>query len=201
MNNENMVSVPRELLERSVKIYSGRPSWDALEPDRLKAAEEIHALLAQPAAQHQGEPVAWRGINELGEVVTDWIDGIPPSSMVNLCGNPDSFARIEQAYTHADPAEVERLRVALGNTQALLDQANYHKAQRGLDIDALRAQLAKRDALLARVVNSGALSSEKLEELETDCCAAVDVVQQIKRLAFRDHLAKCAASAEPEVKP
>lgn len=62
------------------------------------------------AEQHQIEPVAWRGINELGEVVTEWIDGTPPSSMVDLSGNPASFARIERAYTHADPDEASKWR-------------------------------------------------------------------------------------------
>ncbi|QOE11051.1 hypothetical protein IE322_05495 [Pseudomonas asiatica] len=71
---------------------------------------------------------------------------------------------------------------------------------RNKQIAELRAQLAERDALLARIVNSGALSSEQYEELEADCCAAVDVVNQIKRQAFREHVDKCAAlsaSAEP----
>ncbi|MBF8703052.1 hypothetical protein [Pseudomonas putida] len=64
---------------------------------------------------------------------------------------------------------------------------------RNKQIAELRAQLAERDALLARIVNSGALSSEQYEELEADCCAAVDVVNQIKRQAFREHVDKCAA--------
>jgi hypothetical protein len=73
----------------------------------------VCGLLEKPAEQHQGEPAAWRGLNELGEVVTEWVDGVPPSSMVDLYGNSASFASIEQAYTHADPGEVERLRAAL----------------------------------------------------------------------------------------
>lgn len=69
------------------------------------------------------------------------------------------------------------------------------------EIKSLTLALAERDAMLARVVNSGALSSEQYEELEADCCAAVDVVYQIKRQAFHDHLKACAlsASAEPSV--
>lgn len=64
------------------------------------------------AAPEQGA-VAWRGINELGEVVTEWVDGQPPESMVDLCGNPDSYASIELSYTHADPSELELLRAEL----------------------------------------------------------------------------------------
>jgi hypothetical protein len=76
-----------------------------------------------------------------------------------------------------------------------------HIAQKNVDRNVdLSAQLAERDALLASVVNSGALSCEQYEELEADCCAAVDVVHQVKRQEFHEHLDKCAAlsaSAEP----
>ncbi|NQD57081.1 hypothetical protein HP546_17185 [Pseudomonas sp. CM25] len=89
---------------------------------------------AAPAEQHQGEPVAWRGLNELGEVVTDWIDGVPPSSMVDLCGNPASFASIEQAYTHTAPGEVERLREGITkHWKVVCDQR--------AELDTLREQL------------------------------------------------------------
>ena len=37
--------VPRDLLERVTKDYSGKPNWDALEPDRLAAVEELKAWL------------------------------------------------------------------------------------------------------------------------------------------------------------
>lgn len=94
-----------------------------------------------PAEQHHGKPVAWRGINELGEVVTEWIDGVPPSSMVDLCGNPASFASIEQAYTHADPGEVERLCEVIKHSDAQI-------MRQSMRISNQRAQLAERDALL-----------------------------------------------------
>lgn len=97
---------------------------------------------AAPAGQHQGEPVAWRGLNELGEIVTEWVDGVPPSSMVDLCGNPASFARIEQAYTHAEPSEVEDL---LASTSLEFgERLGAVEKER----DALCSQLAERDALL-----------------------------------------------------
>jgi len=59
----------------------------------------------KPAAQPQGEPVAWRGLNADGEVVTEWIDGIPPERMTDLCGNAASFDKIERAYAE-QPAPV-----------------------------------------------------------------------------------------------
>ena len=82
MTNKPMLSAElRTLLERVVKGASGS-AWAALDDDRLAATEELRALLdkpaecrckrygkdnphwpcpvhAEPAAQHQGEPVAW----------------------------------------------------------------------------------------------------------------------------------------------
>lgn len=58
---------------------------------------------SQQAEQVVGTVAAWRGINELGEVVTDWIDGEPPAAMFDLCDNPASYATIQRAYT-ASPA-------------------------------------------------------------------------------------------------
>ncbi|MCK0543525.1 hypothetical protein JTE78_12205 [Pseudomonas syringae pv. aptata] len=61
---------------------------------------------AQPADQ-QGEPVAWRGCNADGEVVTDWIDGSPPRRMVDLSGNQDAFDKIELVYAQPATAKVD----------------------------------------------------------------------------------------------
>lgn len=103
---------------------------------------------AAPAEQHQGEPVAWRGLNELGEVVTDWIDGVPPSSMVDLCGNPASFASIEQAYTHTAPGEVERLRTMLDQTDADLRSVTADRDTLRAETDRLRQEVASIDKKL-----------------------------------------------------
>ncbi|UTL89544.1 DUF3850 domain-containing protein [Pseudomonas fluorescens] len=103
---------------------------------------------AAPAEQHQGEPVAWRGLNELGEVVTDWIDGVPPSSMVDLCGNPASFASIEQAYTHTAPGEVERLRTMLDQTDGDLRSVTADRDTLRAETDRLRQEVASIDKKL-----------------------------------------------------
>lgn len=50
-----------------------------------------------------GVAVAWRGLNILGEVVTDWQDGSGPGDLVDLCGIPASYASIEYAYTTPPP--------------------------------------------------------------------------------------------------
>ena len=152
MSNEFLM-VPRELAEE------------------INAALALHGYVSLPRAlqvamskpaMHQGEPVAWRGFNELGEVVTEWIDGAPPSSMVDLSGNPASFARIERAYTSADPGEVERLRDGLryeSERAALcLEELQDCEAQRDefyAEVTKLRSQLAERDALLRE--HSGSL--------------------------------------------
>ncbi len=133
-NTEQIVSVPRSLLEEAC---------NGLRITQERARKELRALLAQPAAQHQGEPVAWRGINELGEVVTEWIDGVPPERMVDLRGNPGSFAKIELAYSHVDAGEVEQ---GYPNSvvEGLVNRQNELREER----DTLRAQLAERVAAL-----------------------------------------------------
>ncbi|KKK07877.1 hypothetical protein JZ00_31435 [Pseudomonas frederiksbergensis] len=72
-----------------------------------EAVKELEAMRdARVGAKlAQGEPVAWRGCNADGEVVTEWIDGVPPEKMVDLCGNPSSFDKIELAYAE-QPAPV-----------------------------------------------------------------------------------------------
>ncbi|MFK0092939.1 hypothetical protein [Pseudomonas sp. NPDC090592] len=124
--------------------------WTKEEAERDSAATGLPIVGLGPITgvasdQRQGEPVAWRGINDLDEVVTEWIDGVPPESMVDLCGNRASFAKIERAYTHADPGEVERLRkLSRKLAQGSKDQLSI--------IESLRAQLAERDALLREVL-------------------------------------------------
>lgn len=132
----------------------------------LAGYRESHPEPLQHTEQHQGEPVAWRGINELGEVVTEWIDGAPPSSMVDLSGNPASFARIERAYTHADPnvhwkaVADEQMRViaelrdeidGIGGMREKLSDMTHARNLCFDDTKKLRAQLAERDALLRDV--------------------------------------------------
>lgn len=74
-------------------------------PAQKEADERIRAALrrlASASVAGGGEVVAWRGINELGEVVTDWQDGTPPPKLYDLCGNEASYASIQLAY--ATPA-------------------------------------------------------------------------------------------------
>ncbi|ASN67353.1 hypothetical protein 7F11_20 [uncultured Caudovirales phage] len=100
--NQTIDGVPRELralLERVAGKASQTPHWDALDEDRIAATSELRALLdadkvnnrqmgliqfveahpIKPAAQPQGEPVAWLNV-ATGHVTTsavevmDWDD-------------------------------------------------------------------------------------------------------------------------------
>jgi outer membrane murein-binding lipoprotein Lpp len=77
-------------------------------------ATELRALLDAPVVERQS--VAWRGCNSDGEVVTEWIDGVPPARMVDLSGNSASFDRIETAY--AAPPEVAELQATIDQLKA-----------------------------------------------------------------------------------
>lgn len=141
-----------------------------------------------PAEQHQGEPVAWRGINELGDIVTEWIDGAPPATMVDLCGQPASFASLELAYTHADPGEVERLRSierSYGLREALLEQVKGERDRMIARTMELAGQLANQDALLHKL-------KEALQREYWDEYAGLDETRELIDAAL-------AASAEPQV--
>lgn len=62
MSDSKMVSVPRELLDRATREFSGKPSWDALETIRMQATVELRALLPSAPSEDvraRGEPVAW----------------------------------------------------------------------------------------------------------------------------------------------
>lgn len=96
-NKTEMVRVPRELLERLIsatKVARGEGS------PTQRAAEAILAAPAEDVCAVVDEPIAWRGCNSDGEVVTEWIDGAPPEKMFDLCGNAASFDKIERAYSH-----------------------------------------------------------------------------------------------------
>lgn len=68
-NTEQMVSVPRELLESIANPRNGFALGDS--------REQLRDLLAQPAAQHQGEPVAYRW-EQLGGAGWCYGEALPP---------------------------------------------------------------------------------------------------------------------------
>lgn len=83
-----------------------------------------------PVERYVGEPVGAEGVTFMGE----------PNFQHSIEWYRDGISKHWKKICDLR-AEVERLRIALGNTQALLDQANHHKAQRGETIDTLRADV------------------------------------------------------------
>ncbi|MDF2491160.1 MAG: hypothetical protein K0S77_3782 [Pseudomonas sp.] len=73
---------------------------------------------ALEAKQGQGDPVAFRCIDPDGDE-GNWYDADPASLQAARNDVERGFySRLELAYTHADPAEVERLRAELRQEQA-----------------------------------------------------------------------------------
>ncbi|AXF52825.1 MAG: hypothetical protein [Podoviridae sp. ctdb7] len=142
-NTEQMVSVPRELVENVAlgleRIGSGR-NW----------VDELRALLAQPAAQHQGEPVTLPACKAKLSMSHDWDQGYAAGWSACL----DEIAKLGPLYTHADPAEVERLRELeeMLRTSIFNKSAEIQKLK--TDCKRLLAKLAERDALLHRWVGN-----------------------------------------------
>ncbi|MDH0638241.1 hypothetical protein N5D52_14935, partial [Pseudomonas sp. GD03860] len=83
-NTEQMVSVPRDKFEEALRIVG---SYGFKE-----FAEEVRALLAQPAAQHQGEPLA--EIVSFGEGLKEvaWRKGQMPEVGAKLYLHPPTSA-------------------------------------------------------------------------------------------------------------
>lgn len=194
-STEQTISMPMPLAQRLCKEYTGRPNWDALEPDRLAATVELRALLAQPAAQHQGEPVALPGRRTedyfFSEKLRDKAEG--------WNAYHDEIAKLGPLYTHAVTAagEVEQgyhnsvveglvsrqneLREERDTLRAEVDQFKLANARLSKENVERRNQLAERDALL-RDINKRHSSGVDFD-LPADLAARVAAV--------------CATSAEP----
>ena len=126
-NTEQMVSVPREWVENYAGLLEERCAY--------KASERVQAVLAQPATQHQGDPVAF---------YREFVDGR------EYCEKPftNDWTPL---YTHADAGEVERLHNGHVKSLEALNQQSEKQRDHWIDeCKALRAQLAERDALLKR---------------------------------------------------
>ncbi|URD44511.1 Lar family restriction alleviation protein [Pseudomonas sp. BYT-5] len=132
----------------------GPISWGFRE-DQQAHIEKWNAR-AKPAGQHQGDAI--------GTLVRDYNERI----VFTPIGDPHIIDDMK-VYAHADPREVERLRAEIEEWNRIFDM------QEG-KIDAIRAQLVERDALLR----------EAHEEL---VCRDSPVAQRI--------IAALSASAEP----
>lgn len=152
MSDKQMVSVPRGTVENAAELLQ--------EYNKCSIARDLRALLAQPADQHQGEPVGevvafGKGLHEIA-----WAAGRMPKLGAKL-------------YTSADPAEVERLRD---------ENRRLHEAGEFLDgvsqgiEDKLRAQLAELTEAFSEsqeeVVKRGKMVAERdalLREVRPSC--------------------------------
>lgn len=135
-SNTEMVSVPRDLLERATNNkYIDK---ERISIHRHEALFAIRGMLAQPSQQHQGEPVArvwWTPVQ--GRVMVDFIKG--------------RLAEGTLLYTHADPAEVERLR-------------NVIEQQKNL-IESLRAELVESYSIDASAEPSAPVEIDEMRDL------------------------------------
>lgn len=156
--------------------------------DSLKAAiEQVQALheisadliaeniFSQPAQHDQGGPIMLTAVATLEE---DGDGGLEPNWLLeggtaellagmtllvadnapHLCDDDGSA----QVYTHADPAEVERLRAVIAMEREGKGKALLAWQQAGNERDALRAQLAEAQALLREVGDSGFMADGQI---------------------------------------
>ena len=149
MNNEQMVSVPRAEIEAAAERFARAQIFDF--------SSKLRALLAQPAAQHQGEPVALPARRkETGDEEYDERNR-PAIDAWNAC--LDEIAKLGPLYPHAD-ANVRWKAVADEQMQVIARLregiAKHWKVvcDQRAELDALRAQLAEQNALLREVLEA-----------------------------------------------
>jgi len=155
MSKNDMVMVPREVAEailgNAAQGYFSKDHGDALR-------------VALKAQQHQSEPVAWWYWDEDDE--EGFKDRILISDLVGVHG-PESRDHkghhwvTQPLYTHADPAEVERLRDDLETMRRKNNEywhetevLRAHLGEAEAGCMRLRAQLAEAHALLQQAVDN-----------------------------------------------
>ena len=150
MSKNDMVMVPRELLERCRQF-----TLDIKSPVCLRL--DLDTALNKPAEQHQGEPVAWVIDTPEGRDA----DYYPGKGL-------DTLEPGTKLYTHADPGEVERWKASAEHFTGVSIKASEEvsrlrkavKRQQGVinqfecEVADLRAQLVERDALISEVLEA-----------------------------------------------
>ena len=136
-SNTEMVSVSREAIEQAAELLQ--------EYNKCSIARDLRAILAQPAEQNQDKPVMrleceklWGGDGEYA------VDFVKPGWLQECRKKGGTFL----LYTHADPAEVERLRAELDEWKKRCQYNADTAHDIGRERDSLRAQLAEAQALL-----------------------------------------------------
>lgn len=137
-NTEQIVSVPREELQRFIENAAclGRsPQW-------VKDKAALLNAIAQPAAQHQGEPVAYIRQKDIDRLLSAHVAGCS----ANLEKEPrDGFVPF---FAHPDAGEVERLREELEEHQAKAEMFYGKQQLAETRLKNAENRLAERDALL-----------------------------------------------------
>lgn len=170
MSRNEMVRVPRELLDASAEWLEALSDPNSAERG---VAQDLREILAQPAEQHQGEPVAWRyRVHPGGHwFVTTRKD------IADLYRDTADGGRVEDLHTHAAPGEVERLREEIQSLRKALPNSTT-------ELVDLRAQLAELSGRMA-VINRKATEY---------ACTSIPTGPECR---FGDEIAALSASAEP----
>lgn len=107
MSDKQMVSVPREQMERFSEVLEVLSCHITVADDSLKAGRAIHsemsAILAKPAEQHQGEPVALPARKQ-APGNGKWHCLYPEHLIWNAC--LDKIAKLGPLYTRPAQGEV-----------------------------------------------------------------------------------------------
>jgi len=119
MSNNPMVSVPRELVEFAVGFKrNGHKNLTDQRSDQDNAQDKLRALLERPAEQPQGEPLL-----HLNPEAVAMLRGERKQVAGGLTysGSSPVGGWTVPLYTHADPAEVERLRAVIEQQKSLIE--------------------------------------------------------------------------------
>lgn len=144
-------------------------------PEQAEGAQGERAVLCNPVershfaegpegdkhfAQHvslapeleRPEVVAFRLLNQLGEVMTEWHDGSPPEKFADLCGNPVTDVQVQVQVAYAAPArvaELEKITDAMNAAGLKADKEFHHCAADRIDC-IFKAMLAAAAAAAAQ---------------------------------------------------
>lgn len=119
-------------------------------------SNQAHAVamkLREVIEQNQGEPVAWLRIPSDAPLQLAFLNYDSKHSEIDIENALSHGFTVKRLYTHADAGELERLSSELAVTKKLYSeacQASYDFGEMQQQIDTLRAQLSKRDALLRK---------------------------------------------------
>lgn len=161
-SNTEMVSAPRELTQMAADAI------DDLLADGVSAVsaaawvdipQKLRALLAQPAEQHQDEPVGYQVrtmTDRPGSQWTPWRECCDTTRAMHSheVGRFNRFGimrEIRPVYTHADPGEVERLRAEVKRLELTGSQSDYSY---DMDQDHMRGRIDLLEDLVGKFVRN-----------------------------------------------